>query len=197
MKNISRMGWLLAALLVACNPSFDLYDLTCEGLSEPLAIDSAQPHFSWKIESRAPMAQSAYQIQLSFSPAKLKQSWLWDSGRVESADQIMVPYTGPALASRQQVWWRVRVWNEKGKASPWSRPQRLGIGVIGDDSLAGEYIGAVPGKGREPLLRKAFSLESIPASALLYVNSLGYHEAYLNGVKVSDAVLTPAVSQLD
>lgn len=197
MNKVFRMGWFLAALMVACSPSFELSDLTCEGLVEPLVIDSAQPHFSWKIVSKKPMTQTAYQIQLSFSPTLLKESWLWDSGRVESEEQIMVPYTGQALSSRQQLWWRVRVWDAKGRASRWSAPQRLGVGPLGEDTLQGEYIGALPGEGLEPLLRKRFSVQDKPASALLYVNSLGYHEAYLNGVKVSDAVLAPAVSQLD
>lgn len=63
--------------------------------------------------------------------------------------------------------------------------------------MRAQYIGAVPGEGRSPLLRKVFSVRKKGEQALLYVNSLGYHEAYLNGQKVTDAVLMPAVSQLD
>ena len=71
------------------------------------------------------------------------------------------------------------------------------MGILEGDSLKGEYIGAVPGEGRASLLRKDFEV-SKAGKALLYVNSLGYHEAYLNGEKVMlDAVLQPAVSQLD
>ena len=44
-----------ALLLAACQPSFEVYDLRCEGLVEPLGIDSAHPHFSWKIRSDKPM----------------------------------------------------------------------------------------------------------------------------------------------
>ena len=50
------------ALAVSCGPSFDVYDLRGEGLAEPLAIDSTEPHFSWKIQSSRPMEQSAYEI---------------------------------------------------------------------------------------------------------------------------------------
>ena len=200
MDKVFRLGWILAVLMVACSPSFEVYDLACEGLSEPLAIDSAQPHFSWKIQGQA-RSQAAWQLQVASSLAALKagEADLWDSGRVESPDQVMVPYAGAALASRQQACWRVRVWNEAGEASRWSRPQRFGIGIIGEDALKGEYIGALPGEGRSPLLRKSFSAPSFGkgTTALLHVNSLGYHEAYLNGEKVSDAVLAPAVSQLD
>ena len=192
---------LLALILaaVACSPSFSVYDLTCEGLSEPLGIDSALPHFSWKIRSSKPMEQVAFEIQVASSESALKagKADLWSTGRVEKDDQVMVPYSGNALASRQQCWWRVRVWKSDKEASRWSAPQRFGIGIIGEDCLKGEYIGAVPGEGRSPILRKSFEVGKKVKEALLYVNSLGYHEAYLNGSKVSDAVLTPAVSQLD
>ena len=46
-----------------------------------------------------------------------------------------------------------------------------------------------------PLLRKTFRWKERNARAFLHVNSLGYHEVYVNGKAVSDAVLTPAVSQ--
>ena len=64
-------------------------------------------------------------------------------------------------------------------------------------SQEAEYIGAVPGEGRSPLLRKFFKVNNVGERVVLRVNSLGYHEAYINGVKVGDAVLTPAVSQLN
>ena len=195
-KASSLLGFVIG-LMTACSPSPDVYDLTCEGLVEPLAIDSAQPHFSWKVSSKSPTAQTAYQIQVAAYPDAFQKELCWDSGRVDSPDQVMVPYAGTPLPSRRQFLWRVRVWDATGKASRWSAPQRFGIGPIEEDTLMGEYIGAVPGEGRAPLLRKHFILPALPASALLYVNSLGYHEAYLNGRKVSDAVLAPAVSQLD
>lgn len=178
-----------AMSLLSCQPAVQPYDLRCEGLEEPLGIDSAQPHFSWKIKGgRLPVEQAAYEIEVGPE--------LWRSGKVLSGNQVMVPYEGAALQSRQQTRWRVRVWTTDGRASAWSAWQRLGVGILENDRLAGDYIGAVPGEGRASLLRKSFSLEKT-GKALLYVNSMGYHEAWLNGEKVSDAVLQPAVSQLD
>ena len=194
---------LLAAvsmvLAAACNSSFGVYDLTCEGLPEPLGIDSAEPHFSWKIESPAPTGQAAYEIEVASSAKALKSGAvdLWASGKVESQDQIMVPYAGKTLSPKQLYWWRVRVWNSDGKVSGWSPAHRFGVGIIGEEKMQGDYIGAVPGEGRSPILRKKFKAGAIKGTALLYVNSLGYHEAYLNGLKVSEAILQPAVSQLD
>jgi alpha-L-rhamnosidase len=44
-------------------------------------------------------------------------------------------------------------------------------------------------------MRKEFDLAIIPVRALAYVNVSGYYELYVNGKKVSDDVLAPAVSQ--
>ena len=179
----------LAVLAGACSPDFSVYDLRCEGLEEPLGIDSGVPHFSWKVSGDGPMEQEAYEIEVG--------PGLWRSGKVLSADQVMVPYGGEPLPSRTQGWWRVRIWKSGSEVSRWSPKQRFGVGIIGEDRLKGEYIGAVPGEGRSLMLRKSFDVASKGRQALLYVNSLGYHEAYLNGRKVSEAVLAPAVSQLD
>ena len=146
MKNrISYLLALMAILFLASSCSnIEVYDLTCEELTEPLAIDSDIPHFSWKTRCDKTMTQNAYQIEVASSEAKLLagEADLWQSGKVESADQIMVPYTGDKLNSRQQCWWRVRIWNER-KASEWSQPQHFGVGIL--DQIQGKYIGAAPG----------------------------------------------------
>ncbi|MBQ6910844.1 MAG: family 78 glycoside hydrolase catalytic domain [Bacteroidales bacterium] len=190
MKRLRIVFSMLSAALLAagCQPAFNVQEMRCEGLVEPLGIDSAEPHFSWTVFSEGPMEQTAYEIEVGPD--------LWRSGKVESAEQVMVPYGGAPLSSRQQAWWRVRVWNQDGKVSAWSGKAHFGVGLL-DGEMQGAYIGAVPGEGRAPLLRKSFELEKMPSQALLYVNSLGYHEASLNGRKVSESVLNPAVSQLD
>ncbi len=49
-----------------------------------------------------------------------------------------------------------------------------------------------------PMVRNNFYLKSLPQyGVFLEVTSLGYHEVYINGTKVGDCVLQPAVSQLD
>jgi len=103
-------SWLFCWLASAAD--FSVYDLRCEGLYDPIAIDSPYPHFSWKIGGNA-REQVAYEIQVASSFRKLRKGDcdLWSSGKISSANQVMVPYQGKRLTSRSHAYWRVRVWN--------------------------------------------------------------------------------------
>ena len=48
-----------------------------------------------------------------------------------------------------------------------------------------------------PWLRKTFMLDQVPTRAVATIATIGYHELYVNGRKVGDDVLSPAVSKLD
>lgn len=178
--------------------SIHLTDLKCENLINPNGIDNTSPHFSWKIQSKDSKRQEYYEIQVATDSMQLieNKADLWYSGKTPSSTSVMVPYKGNALKSRMLCYWRVRVWNEKGEASDWSNINRFGIGVLENDKLKGDYIGLKSGDVRSPLLRKSFTANP-SGVAFLHVNSLGYHEVYINGKKVDDQVLSPAVSQLD
>lgn len=171
--------------------------LMCENLADPIAIDNVQPHFSWKNKPSCLKAQTAYEIQVGSDSSRLASGIadLWASGKTASSESVMVPYEGRPLASRELCYWRVRVWNEDGKMSDWSRICRFAIGIL-DDSMKGDYISIGGGKASSPILRKSFKADGRHIS-FLHVCSLGYHEIYLNGEKLGDAVLSPAVSQLD
>lgn len=183
------------SLLAAAPITFS--DLRCENLINPIGIDNVSPHFSWKIQSDASMCQQGYEIQVATDSLQLtnNKADLWNSTKIQTPASVMVPYKGKELKSRMLCYWRVRVWNEQGEASAWSTIQRFAIGVLENDKLKGEYIGLAAGDVRSPLLRKAFTVNQL-GTAFLHVNSLGYHEVYINGEKVDDQVLSPAISQL-
>lgn len=104
----------------------------------------------------------------------------------------MVPYQGKALTSRSLCYWRVRVWDAKKQASSWSPVARFGVGILDQSQMKGEYIGASVegGKTCASILRKKVKLTQGETS-FLHVNTLGYHEIYINGRKVGEDVLTP------
>ena len=194
----------LFALLLLCTacmgPKGDkhLADLRCEGLENPLGIDNKEPHFSWKTLTEQPFQQDAYEIEVASCPKLLAQGKadMWQSGRVESNEQVMVPYKGNELKPRQMYFWRIKAYSGE-QCLGWSEIQRFSVGICEGEKLQSEYIGMGLGQETSVLLRGRVNLDKKAKAALLYVNSLGYHELYVNGTKVDDAVLSPAVSQLD
>ncbi len=174
--------------------------LRCEGLAIPLGIDRAQPRLSWMMPMGARgLAQTAYQVLISDSPESLAadRGALWDSGKVESDQSQWVPYGGKPLAKGSRCWWKVRVWDSAGAESPWSEPALFTVGPLSAAEWSGQWIGADWMKNHEgplPWLRKTVTLEKAPATATAYVCALGYYELYVNGQKVGDDVLSPAVS---
>ena len=180
-------------------------DLRCEYLTNPLAIDNTTPHFSWKMACDRNGAHStAYQILVASDKSKLneEQADLWNSGIVPDPSSVAIQYKGTALSSRSQAYWKVRVWDESGEATAWSKPATFGIGLLNETDWAdgAEFIGiAQPGSDKNmhisPLLRQSFDYAGGKQKVLLHVNSLGYHEAYINGEPVTASVLNPAVSQ--
>ncbi|MBQ7350469.1 MAG: family 78 glycoside hydrolase catalytic domain [Bacteroides sp.] len=204
MKKILYL-FFLTAVFAACQDSsvLKVEDLKCEMLEAPLAIDNTSPHFSWKMRSKQNGATAtAYQILVATTLDKLneEEADLWNTGKVADAASVGIAYGGKPLASRSLAYWKVRVWNQKDEASDWSKPTSFGIGLLSDRDWAGNasFIGVEQADEKSQsalLLRKQFTYHPVEGTVLLYVNSLGYHEAYVNGRAVSDAVLAPAVSQ--
>ena len=204
MKKILYL-FFLTAVFAACQDSsvLKVEDLKCEMLEAPLAIDNTSPHFSWKMRSKQHGATAtAYQILVATTLDKLneEEADLWNTGKVADAASVGIAYGGKPLASRSLAYWKVRVWNQNDEASDWSKPTLFGIGLLSDQDWAGNasFIGVEQDDQKSqsaPLLRKQFTYNPVEGTVLLYVNSLGYHEAYVNGRAVSDAVLAPAVSQ--
>ena len=174
--------------------------LTCEELTDPLAIDTATPRFGWQLRSgRRGDAQRSYRIEVASDSLRLLagDADLWDSGWVRSKRSVGVAYEGLPLTARTQCWWRVTARTEKGNRKAVSPVARFGIGLTDPASVSGEFIGCAESGATAVLLRRAFTLPACGDEALLHVNSLGYHEIWVNGRNVGDACLAPALSQLD
>ncbi|MDR1743959.1 MAG: glycoside hydrolase family 78 protein [Dysgonamonadaceae bacterium] len=167
----------------------------CENLTNPLGIDNTAPHFSWKLKGgEATSGQTHYEILVASDSLSLIQNKadLWKSGKVKSNESVMIPYNGKHLVSRSLCYWKVRVWDSKGKRSEWSSIVCFSVGILKKSEMYGSYIGY----SQAPLLRKKVQLSQIQTT-FLHINSLGYHEVYINGKKVGENVLSPAVSQLN
>ncbi|MGM9550628.1 MAG: family 78 glycoside hydrolase catalytic domain [Clostridia bacterium] len=114
-------------MILSCMPTFvkaedkmpEIYNLQTEYLTEPLGIDETCPRFSWNISSnnRGTM-QSAYQIIV----LDLYGDTVWDSGKVESDKSNNIEYEGLPLESKSKYYWKVKIWDNYGNESPYSRP---------------------------------------------------------------------------
>jgi len=190
---------LLAALFCSCQKTESITDLRCENLKNPLAIDNTSPHFSWKLKAGK---QIAYRLLVASDSSALAkgEADLWNSGKVNSSSSVMVPYQGKALTSPSLAYWSVQVWHDEEAEPRSSAIARFGVGLLEASDWKGAYIGMPESDDNNystPLLRKKFILDTKPEVTFLHVNSLGFHEVYLNGLKVTDDVLSPAVSQLN
>lgn len=179
-----------------------IYDLRCENLTEPLGTGTDAPRLSWKINSaKNGTKQTAWQLLVASDPGLLDEdnADLWNSGKVISPESVLVPYNGKRLISRSLCYWKVRVWNEDDLLSDWSDHASFSTGLLNESDWVADYIGFPDREGRSPApqFRKTFELPAKPEKVFLHVNSLGYHEVYLNGEKAGDCVLTPAVSQFN
>lgn len=181
----------------------EAYGLSCEFLSNPLGIDNDRPSLGWKVENSVEEdSQTFYRILVSSSLDKLNEDVgdLWDSGKVRSSQQVNVRYDGKDMKSGQFVWWKVRIWTRKKGIQTWSNPASFSVGLLDSADWKGQYISLDSGEGKavdSPIFWKRFEVKKKGTRYLLHLNSLGYHELYLNGKKVGDAVLQPVVSQLN
>ena len=191
---------LLASL--ARGAALEPVGLRCEYLKDPLGIDVVKPRLSWEfspVDGPRGLRQVGYQILVAGSRANIAADLgdLWDSGRVASDESVNVPYAGRELASRTRCYWKVRVWDQDGGVSNWSRPALWTMGLLRPEDWRGKWIGTTTGTGPDkvtPWFRKTFSVRSRPKGAYVYLASIGYHELYINGTKAGDAVLSPSVS---
>lgn len=118
--------------------------LRCEQLRNPQGVDQPTPRLSWNLFSeQRGTRQTAYQVLVASSPALLENDKvdLWDSGRVESSECILVEYQGKPLQSHQHCYWKVRSWDQNNHASEWSKPADWLMGQLLPDDWAGDWIG--------------------------------------------------------
>ena len=169
-------------------------NLTCEYKTNPIGLDLASPRFSWQLQSSVSVQQGAYRLQV-FCEDETEP--LWDTGRVNRADSVLVPYEGPALRPCTRYRWRVRLWDRQGRDTEYSEEATFETGLMLDRVYQASWI-STPKKGdiskmqSAPRMRKSFAVKDRPVRrARLYASALGIYAMRLNGRPVSPDVLCP------
>ncbi|MBT7165471.1 MAG: alpha-L-rhamnosidase, partial [Victivallales bacterium] len=172
--------------------------MQCEHRIDPLDVDTATPRLTWTFQAdpKTPhgQRQTAYQIQAA-SQQNMAKADLWDSGKVLSAETVLIPYAGKPLRSDMDCFWRVRVWDEKGEESPWSPMAQWSMGFLDAKEWTAQWIGLPVEDGESPApasyLRKEFALAAKPIRARLFITAAGLCEPLVNGKTVTDDVFVP------
>jgi hypothetical protein len=191
---IRRLLFVAALGLRAQSPM----DLRCEWQTQPIAIQTEKPRFSWILsssESQRGVSQTAYRVIVSGSRQGIakRAGDLWDSGKVTSSSTLQITYAGKALTSSTDYYWAVQVWDQDG-VSHWSDASEFQTGLLQQGDWSALWIAAAQSPEREkslPLLRREFVIGKRVSRAVVYVSGLGQYELRLNGEKVGKAVMAP------
>ena len=184
--------------------------LRCEYMTNPQGIDEIQPRLSWMLESGPRNRnQGAFRILVAASPEALAEDKgdLWDSGKVASDQSVHVVYQGRPLVSRMRCHWKVRAWDAHGKASKWSEAAEWSMGLLEPEDWRGaQWIGIekqdlAANKSKDNrthlparYLRREFELNKTVVRATAYVCGLGFFDLHINGRRVGDHIMDPALS---
>jgi alpha-L-rhamnosidase len=212
---MSRLLYFLGLLLLSVSvfaQDLSVETLLCDYKKNPLGVEAASPVLSWQLKSTGRnVLQSAYQVLVSDHPdALLKNAGnIWDSKKIVSDKSIQINYSGKTLLAGKTYYWKVRVWDNKGKVSAWTPVSRWQMGLltaadwknaswIAYEKLADSNLAVLPKDNKKdnyfggnvlPLLRKNFSVKKPVAKASLFISGLGHFEMSLNGKKQGDHFL--------
>jgi len=149
--------------------------LRCEYQANPLSIGTAAPRLSWVFDAvdvrRRGLRQTAYEVVAAASREVLEapSKALWRTGKVTSDESLNIVYSGVPLRSRQECWWRVRVWDQDDAVSEWSDPASFRIGLVSRNDWQAEWVGVDYPFKRSPRI-------------------LGYHSAWANRSNTKSSV---------
>ena len=195
--------------------------LTCEYQSEPYALDTTVPRFSWWLnDTRRGAKQTAYRVLVASDADMLNtdSADLWDSGKISSNDSTLISYGGKILSSRQLCWWKVMIWDGDGTPSGWSEAASFEMAFLEIGDWAAKWIS--PDRREvltEPIplcewychpkdgdnsgtvfFRAELDLHQQPVSQFTWaaVTASGRYELFINGQKVAEDGISETVEVL-
>lgn len=231
MKNFKNIFFLFCLLVTfISNGQISAEHLKCEMAENPLAVSTNQPRLSWQLVSKEQnVTQTAYQILVASSAEKLQKNEgdIWDSKKVVSNKNLQITFGGSPLKNEVKYFWKVKVWNQKDKASAWSKTAFFRIAPL-ESTLKPIWIGAITkadshlpeGRNyhtatfkrekklaiinasdslsrRSIMLRKPFTTSKEIKEAVVYISGLGHYELTINSKKVGNSEFAPLWTDYD
>ncbi|WP_433862548.1 family 78 glycoside hydrolase catalytic domain [Streptomyces sp. L7] len=157
-----------------------------------LGIGTERPRLSWTVPTApAGWLQRRYEIEI-------ERADRLDRFEVASNDQVLVPWPGRPLISRESARVRVRVADDQ--YSGWSEWATVEAGLFDPADWRGSFITPTEIGGLDdaaPILLSNVDLAGRIVRARLYVTALGTYQATINGRAISDQVLAPGWTSYD
>jgi alpha-L-rhamnosidase len=163
--------------------------LRTDDVNNPVGTEAA-PYFGWLDNETNPNeVQSAYEILVASSPAKLdaNQADVWDTGKISSDQENHIVYAGPPLTSDSQYFWKVLTWDREGNPGPYSPDATFTVGLLANsDWTAASWIKRDTNAPDDyTFYRKSAPLPAGTIDrATVYVTSVHKYTLYINGTLV-------------
>ena len=173
----------------------------------PSGVATLRSSFGWTLAANDPVARDLAQTACR---VQVREGWpggaaLFDSGRVQGSGMALTPGRDLGLTPQTPYVWRVMVWDQDGRPSAWSAPQRFTTGAAlpwrggwialqADGAITAPQIGdATPLSPAYalPLLRRAFRVDKPIRHAVVCLSGLGCYSLSLNGVGASATLMNP------
>ena len=213
---------LLSILFISCNRNqkIQIRETRCESGINPIGIDQTYPKFSWITEgAERGKKQTAYQIIVDSNKQNIDNNSgeLWNSGKIISEKSNAVLYNGKSLESNQTYYWKVRIWDDQGNVTNYSKIASFSTSILDSEFWQGNWIGrgiakaplneegfyqerievdaegdSIKYDGNSLLLRKQYQFIKPIKKAVVNVTGLGFYELSINGKRVGDKLLNPA-----
>ena len=135
----------------------------CEFMNNPLGMDIAAPCFSWVLNAEIlPSVQTAYQIVVTKTANNEtdEKVIVWDSGIVDSAETLNIPYEGKPLESAQAYFYQITVETDAGEKIQSERGSLI-TGLMNSDEWQGMWVGGPSVEQNTFWYRKDFTAKEI------------------------------------
>lgn len=159
----------------------------CEYEEAPIGID-INPRFSWNyVEKMVGRQQKAYRINIKEDGGES----VWDTGWCTSSESLNIEYKGKELKSNALYIYQIIVKTDKGEFA--SGTSAFRTGMLKESDWKAKWIRPKMDLYSGRVFREVQIKKTIK-SAVAYVTGIGYYEFSINGNKIGDKLMSPAVT---